>query len=87
MLGRMLSRNDPRSFGSAHSQTDLAVNREVSVKESRLTMIARRGLALPAETLEQIRKTGIRCRPQLDVVYGAPVAPAMASCCAPGTDS
>jgi hypothetical protein len=32
-------------------------------------MIARRGLALPAETLEQIRKTGIRCRPQLDVVY------------------
>ena len=39
------------------------------MKESRLTTIARRGLALPAETLEQIRKTGIRCRPQLDVVY------------------
>ena len=39
------------------------------MKESRLTMIARRGLALPGETLEQIRKTGIRCRPQLDVVY------------------
>jgi len=39
------------------------------MQESRLTMIARRGLALPAETLEQIRKTGIRCRPQLDVVY------------------
>jgi hypothetical protein len=41
----------------------------VSVKESRLTTIARRGLLLPAETLEQVRKTGIRCRPQLDVVY------------------
>ena len=39
------------------------------MKESRLTTIARRGLALPAETLEQIRKTGIRCRPQVDVVY------------------
>lgn len=39
------------------------------MKESRLTTIARRGLALPAETLEQIRKTGIRCRPQLEVVY------------------
>jgi len=39
------------------------------VKESRLTTIARRGLLLPAETMEQVRKTGIRCRPQLDVVY------------------
>lgn len=39
------------------------------MKESRLTTIARRGLLLPAETLEQVRKTGIRCRPQLDVVY------------------
>jgi hypothetical protein len=39
------------------------------VKESRLTTIARRGMLLPAETLEQVRKTGIRCRPQLDVVY------------------
>ena len=39
------------------------------MQESRLAMIARRGLALPAGTLEQIRKTGIRCRPQLDVVY------------------
>ncbi len=26
-------------------------------------------MLLPAETLEQVRKTGIRCRPQLDVVY------------------
>lgn len=39
------------------------------MKESRLTTIARRGLALPAETLERIRRTGIRCRPQVDVVY------------------
>ena len=39
------------------------------MKESRLTTIARRGLLLPAETLEQVRKTGIRCRPRLDVVY------------------
>ena len=39
------------------------------MKDSRLTTLARRGLALPAETREQIRKTGIRCRPQLDVVY------------------
>jgi hypothetical protein len=39
------------------------------VKESRLTTIARRGMLFPAETLEQVRKTGIRCRPQLDVVY------------------
>jgi hypothetical protein len=39
------------------------------VKESRLTTIARRGMLLPADTLAQVRKTGIRCRPQLDVVY------------------
>ena len=39
------------------------------MKESRLTTIARRGMLFPAETLEQVRKTGIRCRPQLDVVY------------------
>ena len=39
------------------------------MKESRLTTIARRGMLLPSETLEQVRKTGIRCRPQLDVVY------------------
>jgi len=39
------------------------------VKESRLTTIARRGMLFTAETLEQVRKTGIRCRPQLDVVY------------------
>ena len=39
------------------------------MKESRLTTIARRGMLLPAETLQQVRKAGIRCRPQLDVVY------------------
>jgi len=39
------------------------------LKESRLTTIARRGLAFPAETREQMRKTGIRCRPQLEIVY------------------
>ena len=39
------------------------------MKESRLTTIARRGMLFTAETLEQVRKTGIRCRPQLDVVY------------------
>jgi hypothetical protein len=39
------------------------------VKESRFAMIARRGLLLPAETREQIRATGIRCRPQLEIVY------------------
>ena len=39
------------------------------MKESRLTTIGRRGMLLPSETLEQVRKTGIRCRPQLDVVY------------------
>jgi hypothetical protein len=39
------------------------------MKESRLAEIARRGLLLPAETREQIRATGIRCRPQLEIVY------------------
>ena len=31
--------------------------------------IARRGLSLPAETREQIRKIGILCRPQVQIVY------------------
>jgi len=39
------------------------------VTESRLATIARRGLSLPIETREQIRTTGIRCRPQLEIVY------------------
>ena len=39
------------------------------MKDSRLTTMARRGLTFPAETREQIRKTGIRCRPQLEIVY------------------
>jgi hypothetical protein len=38
------------------------------VKDSRLTTMARRGLTFPAKTREQIRKTGIRCRPQLEIV-------------------
>lgn len=38
-------------------------------QESRLMMIARRGLSLPAEAREQIRKIGILCRPQVDIVY------------------
>lgn len=39
------------------------------MKENRLTTIARRGLAFPMETRDQIRETGIRCRPQLEIVY------------------
>jgi hypothetical protein len=39
------------------------------VKDSRLTNMARRGLTFPAETREQVQKTGIRCRPQLEIVY------------------
>ena len=31
--------------------------------------IARRGLSLPAETREQLRKIGIHCRPQVEIVY------------------
>jgi len=31
--------------------------------------IARRGLSLPAETREQIRKIGILCRPQVEIVH------------------
>ena len=41
----------------------------MSIQESRLATIARRGLSLPAETREQIRKIGIHCRPQLEIVY------------------
>ena len=41
----------------------------MSVQESRLTTIARRGLSLPEETREQIRKIGIYCRPQLEIVH------------------
>lgn len=31
--------------------------------------VARRGLSLPAETRDQIRKIGILCRPQVEIVY------------------
>lgn len=39
------------------------------MKDSRLTNMARRGLTFPVGTREQVRKTGIRCRPQLEIVY------------------
>jgi hypothetical protein len=39
------------------------------VKESRITIMARRGLIFPQETRAQIRKTGIRCRPQIEIVF------------------
>ena len=38
------------------------------MQESRLTTLTRRGLMLPAEVREEIRKTGIRCRPQVEIV-------------------
>lgn len=41
----------------------------MTIHESRLTTVARRGLSLPAETREQIRKIGILCRPQVEIVY------------------
>ena len=39
------------------------------MQESRLTTLTRRGLMLPAEIREEIRKTGIRCRPQVEIVH------------------
>ena len=39
------------------------------MQESRLTTLTRRGLMFPAEIREQIRKTGIRCRPQVEIVH------------------
>jgi hypothetical protein len=39
------------------------------VQESRLTTLTRRGLMFPVEIREQIRKTGIRCRPQVEIVH------------------
>ena len=36
---------------------------------SRLTTLTRRGLMLPAGIREEIRKTGIRCRPQVEIVH------------------
>jgi hypothetical protein len=41
----------------------------VTIQESRLMTVARRGLSLPAETREQIQKIGILCRPQVEIVY------------------
>jgi len=39
------------------------------MQESRLTTLTRRGLMLPAEIREEIHKTGIRCRPQVEIVH------------------
>ncbi len=39
------------------------------MQESRFTTLTRRGLMLPAEIREDIRKTGIRCRPQVEIVH------------------
>ena len=38
------------------------------MQESRFTTLTRRGLMLPAEIREEIRNTGIRCRPQVEIV-------------------
>lgn len=39
------------------------------MQESRLTTLTRRGLMLPAKIREEIRKTGIRCLPQVEIVH------------------
>jgi hypothetical protein len=39
------------------------------VQESRLTTLTRRGLMFPTEIREEIRKTGIRCRAQVEIVH------------------
>ena len=39
------------------------------MQESRFTTLTRRGLMLPAEIREEIRNTGIRCRPQVEIVH------------------
>lgn len=39
------------------------------MQESRLTTLTRRGLMIPAEVREEIYKTGIRCRPQVEIVH------------------
>src|ERR1700758_925255 len=69
MPGRVHSGDDPRGAGSAHPRTHTPIKRGGTVKDSRFTTMARRGLTFPAETREQVRKTGIRCRPQLEIVY------------------
>src|ERR1700758_43490 len=69
MPGGVHSGDDPRGAGAANPRTHTPITREATVKDSRFTTLARRGLTFPAETREQIRKTGIRCRPQLEIVY------------------
>jgi hypothetical protein len=39
------------------------------VQESRLITLTRRGLMIPAEIREEIRRTGIRCRPYVEIVH------------------
>ena len=39
------------------------------MQESRLTTLTRRGLMIPAEVREEIRRTGIRCRPPVEIVH------------------
>jgi len=39
------------------------------VQESRFTVLTRRGLMLPSEIREEIRNTGIRGRPQVEIVH------------------
>jgi hypothetical protein len=50
-------------------RAQLSLTKEVPVQESRLTTLTRRGLMIAAEVREEIRKTGIRCRPQVEIVY------------------
>ena len=62
-------RDDPRRARPAYTSTELSLTEEVLVQESRFTTLTRRGLMLPAEIREEIRKTGIRCRPQVEIVH------------------
>jgi hypothetical protein len=39
------------------------------VQESRLITLTRRGLMIPAEIRKEIRRTGIRCRPYVEIVH------------------
>lgn len=69
MLDRVYAGNDPRSTGAACSETDLSVNTAGKCEEESADHNCAARVVVAAKTLEQVRKTGIRCRPQLDVVY------------------
>jgi len=47
----------------------ISLSQEALVQESRLTTLTRRGLMIPAEIREEIRKAGIRCRPYVEIVH------------------